>query len=519
MRKMTAYTMTATLLLLGCGGKSGTADAGVVDSVDAVEETSGRTDTTPDAMTADDIGVDIQLRTDTGPDTTPEDAVFSEIADAQDGGEDVQPDLPPPFEPAVCGLEPYQWLPPSEVGEPLFWEEYQLSGLTAEFVNSTLATMGYELLNPVPYGARNFKMRYTTQDKGQPREATGAVGIPVGMGDGPLPVVLWLHPTVGYNDSAAPSADPLLGPGQTSVLSSLGYISVAPDGLGIIGFGDPSPEGTIHPYLVGEPTAIAGLDMVRAVLDQLAADPDLPDGDPNRIILWGASQGGHAVFFTELYAPHYAPEFEVVAAAAAIPGTDLTAQAAHGVQHWSVTTEILVAVMVAMKTWYDLPALTEVLADDPPNHLASEAENAVANTDSPGYLMDGLDEPSQIYTAAFIEALVSGVWGELEPWGCALRENSLDGSSVERVSDTPILATLGEHDDLAQTYVELEAMIRYCEHGYRIEYFVCAGLDHVMAGAASLYYMHHWTQDRLKGKPWEEAAICAPSAPVDCLVP
>lgn len=284
-------------------------------------------------------------------------------------GEDVQPDLPPdlppPLEPAVCGQDPYHWLPPSEVGETLFWEEYQLSGLTADFVNSTLATMGYELLNPVPYGARNFKMRYTTQDKGAKVEATSVVGVPVGMGDGPLPVVLWLHPTVGYNDSAAPSADPLLGPGQTSVLSALGYISVAPDGLGIIGFGEPSPEGTIHPYLIGEPTAIAGFDAVRAALDYLAADPDLPDGDPNRIILWGAFQGGHAVFFTELCAPHYALEFEVVAAAAAIPGTDVTAQAAHGVQHWSATTEVLVAAMVAMKTWYGLLDLADVLTDGP----------------------------------------------------------------------------------------------------------------------------------------------------------
>lgn len=114
--------------------------------------------------------------------------------------------------------------------------------------------------------------------------------------------------------------------------------------------------------------------------------------------------------------------------------------------------------------------------------------------------MEGLDDPAQIYTAAFIEALVSGVWGDLEPWGCVLRENSLDGTSVERISDTPIFATFGEQDDLAQTSVELEAMIRYCEKGWRIEYFVCAGLDHVMAGAASLYYMHHWTQDRLNGE-------------------
>ena len=506
MVRMLATVVAATILLLGCGGTAGTNDGGSADIRETAEETTAGADTAQDNVDGKDAGAD----------TPPEEVVLADVVEVETVGEDVPPDLPPPFEPAVCGLAPYHWLPASDVGKPLLWEEAQFSGLTPEFVNSTLESMGYEQLNPVPYGARNFKMRYTTQDKGAAVEATGVVGIPVGMGDGPLPVVLWLHPTVGFNDGSAPSADPILGPGQTSVLSSLGYISVAPDGLGMIGLGDPSPEGAIHPYLVGEPTALAGLDAVRATLEQLAADPDLPDGDPNRIILWGASQGGHAVFFTELYAPHYAPEFEVVAAAAAIPGTDLTAQAAHGVQHWSATTETLVAVMVAMKTWYGLSDLADVLTNEPPNNIASEAEVAFAEKDSPGYLTDGLDDPSQVYTAAFIGALVSGVWDDLAPWGCVLAENSLDGSSVERLSDTPILATFGEHDDLAQIDVELEAMNRYCEQGYRIEYFTCAGMDHVQAGVSSLYHMHHWTQGRLAGEPWNEEEICAPSAPVDC---
>ena len=67
----------------------------------------------------------------------------------------------------------------------------------------------------------------------------------------------------------------VIRPGQTSILSSLGYITIAPDYIGMLGFGEPSPEGSIHPYLIAAPTALASLDAVRAALAYLAADPDL----------------------------------------------------------------------------------------------------------------------------------------------------------------------------------------------------------------------------------------------------
>ena len=54
-----------------------------------------------------------------------------------------------------------------------------------------------------------------------------------------------------------------------SLFASLGHLVVLPDYIGLKAFGNPSPE--LHPYLVGEATAIASLD---AVIDRLDELPD-----------------------------------------------------------------------------------------------------------------------------------------------------------------------------------------------------------------------------------------------------
>ena len=87
-----------------------------------------------------------------------------------------------------------------------------------------------------------------------------------------------------------------------------GYIVAATDypGLG-------APE--THPYLVGESEARAVLDSVRAARELTGA--------PARFAVWGHSQGGQAALFTGMLAKSYAPELDLVGAAAAAPATEL----------------------------------------------------------------------------------------------------------------------------------------------------------------------------------------------------
>jgi hypothetical protein len=423
-------------------------------------------------------------------------------------------------DPAACGIAEYQWLPTEEVGQVVTWQETLLSNVDAEVIDQMLKDFGYTKLSPTPYGARTFNLRYVTQDKGKTVEATAVVGVPVGADlSKPLPIVAYLHPTVGFTDPCSPSADPLLGPGQPLVIASQGFIGVSADLLGLVGFGEPSPDGTLHPYLVAEPTAIAMLDAVRATLAALEADPDLAQGDPDQVVVWGASQGGHGAFMTELYAPHYAPEFHIVAVAAAIAGTDLIAQAEDAMKELSPTTGALAAVLVAMADWYGFSGeLAEIFTDEEPMFLASSMKEAMLAECAPGDLFDPVDSVADIYLPDFISKARAGQWDQLYPWGCYLEQSSVGRSTVPRISDTPILSMYGELDELSQPEAELASMKRLCDMGYRIEYHVCAGLGHVPAGAAAFIHMFSWTKDRLAGNPWPTAAICTDSAPIDCEV-
>jgi len=65
--------------------------------------------------------------------------------------------------------------------------------------------------------------------------------------------------------------------------------SVARDYLGQKSVSDPSPS--LHPYRVGEATAVAVWDAVRTSQQRLAGDGSSAAFGP--IALWGASQGGH----------------------------------------------------------------------------------------------------------------------------------------------------------------------------------------------------------------------------------
>lgn len=57
-------------------------------------------------------------------------------------------------------------------------------------------------------------------------------------------------------------------------LASSGYVVVAPNYISLRAFGDPT--GFLHPYLVGQPTAIASLDAVRAAAKHATKQEGVP---------------------------------------------------------------------------------------------------------------------------------------------------------------------------------------------------------------------------------------------------
>ena len=170
-----------------------------------------------------------------------------------------------------------------------------------------------EVLDSAPDGAVAWRVLYHSTDlRGADTVVSGVVVAP----DTPAPatgrtVVGWGHPTTGAVGRCAPSwgvAPFILIEGLLALLRQ-GYVVAAPDypGLGVTG---PSS------YLIGTVEADSLLDAVRAA-------HHLPTGAGSDTVLWGHSQGGHAVLFAAQDAVGYAPELRVRAAAVAAPAADL----------------------------------------------------------------------------------------------------------------------------------------------------------------------------------------------------
>lgn len=149
----------------------------------------------------------------------------------------------------------------------------------------------------------------STTPAGDPVPVTGVLITPEGPEpEGGRPVAVWGHGTTGLGDDCAPSKVVPFSVSGAEVLVEAGYVVVAPDyeGLGV--------EHEIHPYLVGEAEGRNILDGAR--LARVA-------GGNDEVVVWGHSQGGHAVLFARELAPDYAPELDLRGVAAAAPVTDL----------------------------------------------------------------------------------------------------------------------------------------------------------------------------------------------------
>ena len=425
----------------------------------------------------------------------------------------------PPFDPAICGMEAYQWLDPATMGEVVLMEEMLMSKLTPETIDGLLSELALEGVPPAKYGVRNFRFRYTTQDRGAPIEATGTIGIPWGEEvPWPAPVVLWLHGSTGFMDDCAPSKDSMMGAAPGALWSAQGYVVVAPDYIGQLGMGESSPPGSIHPYLVGEATAIANLDSVRALFNLLSGNDDLEgSADPERVVIMGGSQGGHAALFTERYQPHYAPELHLAGVVAATGPMDLLGEGSYAMSTLVPGSSTFLFALVAMKNWYGHPEdLFDLFTNQEPYFIAEKVEGYMA--DSCGAQIDTseIDELSDVFLPDIITHSASGNWEAIPPWGCYLETNSIPGTPVPRVGDTPILTVYSGDDELLNNSIERTNWPKICAEGYTLQYLECAGLGHSAGAVAALPYSMKWLKARLDGTPIDPDDICQMKDPVDC---
>ena len=419
-----------------------------------------------------------------------------------------------PFDPAVCKIKPYKWLDPATMGKVLSREKQLLYSLPKAALETMLKVSDYKDAVTIKYGALVYFFRYETQDRGKRMEATAAVAFPNLPAGQKLtaPQVLWLHGTSGFSDKCAPTkkgADAAL---PVALMASQGYIGVAPDYVGMNGFGAASTMP--HPYLVAEPTAMASLDALRAALTMTSEVA--PSVTPsNKVVVWGGSQGGHATLVTLRYAPYYAPQYKILAGVALIPPVNLQGQLEEGLKSLAPTTIGAAAMLTAMARWYGNDALIkDALTDSAPYNWATKLPTLMDTECSLDEKKYNLTKVTDVFNTTFVDGVQNKQWKGLETLKCMVNENSLTTTSVKRKDDTPVLFVVSEKDTLVKPNVQQVSFDALCKESYKMDYIECSDASHTDGAIWSLPEQFAWVADRFAEKA--VAGTCKRTAAACC---
>ncbi len=411
---------------------------------------------------------------------------------------------------ARCGQTDFAWLHDASLGHVS--DIHSTQRQTTGMLTAAASAAGVMLPRPLEHDVELSVFTYTTQDRGQLIDATAAVAYPRRATGESFDTILLLHGTSGFKDGCGVSMD-LAMRTLAAVLASWGHIVVLPDYIGLKTYG--SPTGFPHPYLVGQPTAIASLDAVRAALSM---SPENRGGTcmSTRFVTMGGSQGGHAALWVDRLAPYYARELDLVGVVATVPPSDMVAQAQRALTMIVDATSNTVAFYGASSSWYGLgDRLSEIFVPpwdtDVPAALASDCSPSV---DPPSSL-------DQLFTSDLLSAASAGTLADFGPWGCMVAESGLPTTSVTRQNADPdsygILMVNGGADPLVNTPIERASFQTMCEAGIPIRYLECAGAGHVETTLWSLPETLAFMEARLAGETFARPTDCTPPAAVTCM--
>ena len=479
-----------------------------LDKMDLVDDETELTDETDDIVDekVDDL-VDDKDETDT--DESVDETIDDSEEDTDINDDDVFEPYDPRVAPALCGVPEYTWVDSPELGYILENEKI-LNGQTTRLLLITAKTQLEDVkLKRMPaYDVNVYRVRYQTQDKGKLVDATGFVAVP--DSEQTFPVMSVLHGTAGLCDACSPSLDTSLeGPGGVAaLLASFGYIVAVPDYIGLKSMGNPSEE--LHGYLVGEPTAIASLDMIRAVPNLLTLTGEKATAGDS--IITGGSQGGHAAAFLTRLAPYYAPELNIKGAVWGIPPTDLEAHMNKALNEMISASGNTALFFLSSNEWYtkDPSNYSDVFISPYDTTLYTAAKSKCD-------LDDEIDENEvtelsdlfsvEVLAAAQLDPFLS----DFDPWQCYMRENSLVSTSIPRLDNIPVFMILSENDTLVFPDIERASMQKLCDQGYQIQFMECAGASHSKGFLWSLDDQMDWLDARMRNEPLTDICTIHPA--------
>ncbi len=414
--------------------------------------------------------------------------------------------------PARCGQVDYQWLGDESLGD--ITEFKNGTAYKAELLRLLLGEYGLEAPRPVKYDVRVSTISYRTQDRGLALDATALVGYPtnVGPGEAKRDIVLILHGTAGFHDACAPSKG-IEAQALIALFASIGYVAVAPDYLGLKAFGEPT--GFVHPYLVGEATAIASIDSVRAAGKFLNLGEKPRVCTTPRVAIVGGSQGGHAALWVDRIGPKYAPELEFVGGVSTVPPADAVGHMLRALQQPVEATGNTIAFLTAGAPWYGVEDRLGELLKSPYDVSAPEE---LATNCSPSREFRNIEKLADVFQPEVLAAAANGEL--LEPWNCMATENGLTSTRIEREGNDAasygMLYVLGENDELVNPAIERAAFAKLCEQGMPLEYLECAGAKHTRATSWALPEMIDFVDARFAGEVFDKGQSCEVTAAVRC---
>ena len=335
-----------------------------------------------------------------------------------------------------------------------------------------------------PGGMQAWRIRYWTSDgSNRPREVTGMVVAPrEAIPARPRNVIAWTHGTWGISSKCAPSLSANFWK-VTPALDAVarGDVVVAPDypGLGSTG---------MHPFLAGSDTARSVIDAVRAARQIAGAAAG------GRYAVWGESQGGHAALWTAQASRSFAPDLELVGAAAAAPPTDLIENLRQS-PNKTVKTFFTAYIGRSWSSHYGAPMAT----------FGGPQTRAIMTRLADNNCIELHSKPKlgTIIGIMTLQGRLKNVdLGQVEPWASLARRNSPITGRI----GVPLLIAQNAKDDLVAPAVTAAHVRALCRSGNRVRRIAIKGDGHATSARDSARETLEWIADRFAGRP----------APSDC---
>ncbi|MGH6695101.1 lipase family protein [Sphingopyxis sp.] len=333
-------------------------------------------------------------------------------------------------------------------------------------------------MTDTPPGVQAWRVQYwTTNGSGTRFAVTGIVAAPMeAIPQRPRRVIAWTHGAWGVAEKCAPSLSPdffAYTAGMDAVRS--GYVVAAPD---YIGLGSP----TMHPFLVGQDTANAVLDAVRAAREI----PGAAAG--SSFAVWGESQGGHAALWTATAARSYAPDLTLVATAVAAPPTDLGANLREG----SDKNARALLLSFALDSWSKLYGF-------PLDGVANRTNQGIIRRLAENNCV-AFNKKPKLGTILGILTIARATKGKdiekIEPFGSFERANSVDPARVPG----PLLIAQSSKDTIVAPAITRKFAKAVCKRGTPLRWIDMTG-DHGASARDSAQETIGWITSRFDGNP------------------